>query len=816
MHKRNSVAAALMLTFVLALATRLPAAEEKVESGPALALRLTELAQRILRGESAPSDAAMRQAQALLKAAVQCDPSEPRYMRLVADSQIALHDNAGALETLSAMRKLQPEDQIRQLEYIDLVVDTMETVDKKLDYLNPLLPNDAIAPEIRSAIAWRCAMLLLEKRQQTDADDMVKKALTLNPLNWQALQYQYQQAAASGSDADRLSALLALLRSNPSTPDLIVEVARILAANGLVTDSIKWYNYAGLVWGRSRQIPPIPIILEVSSEYFVADQMQSAQPVLDQVLLKEPENYPAVILRLLIEKNGGARDIADKLRNQARNALINDVAEARQKLGVREATTRPVNEGNTLPPPDLGGDIDRIKKLDDPSLRNSYLQVLGNLAWFELYFNGQTIEAERLLTVIRQLSDPDDAQSKAFIARMEGWLFLLQPNKIGEAKVKLSAAAETDPFAALGLVRVYDLEDKPKAKAEAAKLLNKYSSGIAGAMIFHDVRELGVKVAPKPEAAAISDALAKFPKDWMRVIDAPNQFYIIRGEPLKISHPYGEPIMVRVTIQNIADYDLTIGDDGLIKPGLWFDVQLTGLIQRNVPGTAFDRITDRIVLKPKQVITRTIRIDQGNLAQFLNQNPGPPIAMRVTVRTNPLSGGGGIISGPAGEAQDLSKGMERSAFAPTEANMNAAIMLLRNGDAREKLRSLEVLGVLGMVLKGQKDAAPEVRAKGDLLIDNVKKSRYDSDPNIRAWAAFIFTFAAPEEERAPNVQRMLLDEAWQPRLLGLASMGALARDRQMQLAKEAMERDSQQFIKDFAKAAIERPPPKPTTQPAQN
>ena len=29
------------------------------------------------------------------------------------------------------------------------------------------------------------------------------------------------------------------------------------------------------------------------------------------------------------------------------------VAEARQKFGVREATTRPVNEGNALPPPDL-------------------------------------------------------------------------------------------------------------------------------------------------------------------------------------------------------------------------------------------------------------------------------------------------------------------------------------------------------------------------------------------------------------------------------------------------------------------------------
>ena len=36
---------------------------------------------------------------------------------------------------------------------------------------------------------------------------------------------------------------------------------------------------------------------------------------------------------------------------------------------VREATTRPVNEGNELPPPDLGGDIDRVKNAEAPLRR---------------------------------------------------------------------------------------------------------------------------------------------------------------------------------------------------------------------------------------------------------------------------------------------------------------------------------------------------------------------------------------------------------------------------------------------------------------
>ncbi|HEV8377767.1 MAG TPA: hypothetical protein VGP99_02875, partial [Tepidisphaeraceae bacterium] len=235
--------------------------------------------------------------------------------------------------------------------------------------------------------------------------------------------------------------------------------------------------------------------------------------------------------------------------------------------------------------------------------------------------------------------------------------------------------------------------------------------------------------------------------------------------------------------------------------------------QRNLTGVAFERITDRVVLKARQTIIRTVRVDQGGLAVLLSQNPGPPIAMRVTVRTNPRPARDAIISGPGGQAQELNKSMERAAFPPTEEMMGRAINAIQGGDAREKLRSMEVLGMLGIVLKSQKDAAPEVRAKGETLVDAVKKARFDSDPNVRAWAGFIIAFAAPEEERAPNVQRMLLDEAWQSRLLGLAAMGSLPRERQMQLAREAMEKDSQQFVKDFAKATIEKPPPKPTTQP---
>jgi len=97
---------------------------------------------------------------------------------------------------------------------------------------------------------------------------MVKQAITLNPLNWQALYYQYQQASAGGSSVERFNALLALMRSNPCVPDLIIEVARELVH--------VLYNDLTLVVGglellaRAKRETGMPIVSEVLDPHDVA------------------------------------------------------------------------------------------------------------------------------------------------------------------------------------------------------------------------------------------------------------------------------------------------------------------------------------------------------------------------------------------------------------------------------------------------------------------------------------------------------------------------------------------------------------------
>src|SRR5256714_8121722 len=116
MHRLKSVAAAVMVLVIAFWGRGLSAADDTSDSGPAIAFRLTELAQRILRAESAPSNAAMRQAEALLAGAAKSDPKEPRYFRLLADAQNALHDKTRAIEKPAALPKITPDHPGAQLQ----------------------------------------------------------------------------------------------------------------------------------------------------------------------------------------------------------------------------------------------------------------------------------------------------------------------------------------------------------------------------------------------------------------------------------------------------------------------------------------------------------------------------------------------------------------------------------------------------------------------------------------------------------------------------------------------------------------------------
>ena len=86
---------------------------------------------------------------------------------------------------------------------------------------------------------------------------------------------------------------------------------------------------------------------------------------------------------------------------------------------------------------------------------------------------------------------------------------------------------------------------------------------------------------------------------------------------------------------------------------------------------------------------------------------------------------------------------------------------------------------------------------------------------MRAWASLLYAVGSGEDEIAPAVQRMFLDEAWQARLLGLVVVRSLPVDRALRMTDDIAQHDPDALVKDLARWTLEVLKQPPQTQPTQ-
>jgi hypothetical protein len=803
-----------------------------------VAQRLADLAQYTVQPSSGrpPDEVALRQAIALLQGARKLNPTEPRYLSLLEECSIRLNDDDLLADVLAAYRALpgKAEDRGAQIEYIDLMAKRMQTVDERIRYLAGISDHAQVPKEVRSVAALKAAGLYLEKIQDDEARAALDKALALDPLNFPALKIKYAMTARTMRPAERFAMRLAMLRSNPAQPELIVAIAQDLAGAGLPAESIQWYKYlAGYVDRQGSGIPP-DISVQVAAQAYLNGDNKTAIDLLDKLipaLQNLPDaQYQALIVRLLAERQTEKKDQIDKLRTAARNALVGSLSATRTRLKLPEIPPAIGADPTSRPAaPDLRPDIELARKLTDDD-RRAYLQAVANLAWFMIFFENQTEEANGLLAVLTALGDADQPSSQAVLARFQGWVFLRTPGKQEEARVKLSAAAERDPLAELGLVRLMaDVPDQlEQAKAHAQKLLAENEAGVWGAIMFDALRDLGIKVIPGPDAAAFKAELARLPKDWMTINYNPQAFYALRAEPLRVVFTYGEPILARVTITNTSEADLTIGNEGVIRPDVWIDAQMIigGEPQNPQAGIAIERFTDQIVLRPRQSVSRVVRIDQGQLPLYLMSMPVPPVTFKATARTNGRMVQGVVqdrqVSYPTsvacGYAADFTRPMERAGIGMSNPIIERMQASATTGDGLEKLRAIEVLSMLSVGLRKHVD--PQAQARGETLAATVKKAPISNDPSLRGWAGFVscgYAYAN-REERAETLRRLLEDKAWQGRLVSLLLIANIAEDQRLTTLNQMAQADPDPTVRAMAAALAEgfRHPAatQPATQPA--
>ena len=822
---------------------------------PVLAERLAELAQARLRRQAVTAPM-WRQAAALLEAAGRLSPRDPRFPRLLVEARLKMQDVDGAIEALSAYRRVDPADQVAQIQLIDLYADRIETADARLEYLRDLLDRTSLPDPVRSHVATRCVPLLAE-RSQDEAMSTLDEALRLNPVNPDAVRLRYDMMGPDATPAQRCAVLLSMLRSNPAQPEVVGELAGLLASVGLARESVEWYTLALRLYPRLGKLYPDEFVSDLGSQLMFTGQEEPLETLLSSYLKAKPDDADAWFMRLVKEKAAGDKDNA-ALMEEARQALRMRWAALALRMAGRDPQQQapapadavapgaaggpgPFGGSGSRPGADIGAPapgiglgaapgaapgapaapqsqppadpaeaVRRFKAGEAEELTGEFVSVASDLAWFELYFAEKPESAVPWVAALKELLTAENLT----VIRLEGWLDLLQ-GRPDQASEKLASISDRDPLAALGLIRLAGKDAAAQAQADelATRLQAEHPRGLVAAMVWSGLLAQGrqPKVIELPAAAEVRAEMDKFPKDWVEIINQPTSYYRITAEVLRVAHKYGEPMLGRVRITNVTDYPLTIGENGVIRPDLWFDARLGGLSTQAFPGVAYDRIARAVVLPPKTAVEQVVRIDQGALGATLSSNPSVSTQVLATVMTNPVSTANGVAPGPAGHRQPFIKAMARGGFPLSQsAARKRAIAAAEAGTPGEKLRNLEMMATYVRLLSAVKELDDATRAAGTEFADVLGRSREDKVSSVSAWATFLSCRVAPPESRAPLVDRLAANANWPGRLLGLIAAEGLPAQQQLALAERLAQEDAEPVVKEYAAATAENlrnPPP---------
>jgi hypothetical protein len=783
--------------------------EDEAIANAALAETLAQRAQMAVSGKQIVP-ATLRESAALLEAASKLDPTEPRFLRLLTEAYLQIggdEGRIGAISSLSRYRKLMPDDIGAQIRLIDVFYSQQQTASDCKKYIEQLNDATTLSPEVKAHVFVMAARLSAEQSESQRSKKFIDKALELFPLSPEALKMQYEQLDPNSSAAQRVAVVLQILRSNPGQPWAMMQLGNESAAVGLVDPSLIWYQ-AGLGLMRRMGIAADPTQLTAyAAELVVADQLHVADQLLGQLLKQNPANSDAALLALLIAKHDGNADKIQSATDQARAALMGKLAHISDTISGRSvsATTQPATQV------DIPGDVKKLVQVNNPNLTTSYASGLSQLAWVEIYSNGKTADAQQYITALQQLLAPDSVT----LTRLEGWSYLIDGKK-DEAKVKLSAVAERDPLSELGMIRI-ETGSVPGEQIvdEARKLLAANPNGLVGAFLIAELRDRVALMPQGPTAEDVHAELDKFPSGWLDFTDPQKvqTMYSLKAEPLKVAHTFGEPILTRITVTNTSDYDITVDPAGAIRPDIWIDAKIRGIAEQYLTGVAIDRLSGKVLLKPRDSVSLIVRADQDGLANVLMSNPSVEVPLYLSALSNPVTQAAGIIPGPGGYRVQFTKPVERGPSPLNEATIQTIYTQLVSGPPDVRLHSIELLGTYIRFLRAHGD--DNGKNKATEMSEMVHKSTGDPFQAVRAQASYVTVILSEPNAAQATVQRMLGDESFAMRVLGLEAMPiAYPQAKQKEMAAAVAKDDSDPIVKQLAASLVEVAALPPTSQPA--
>ena len=807
---------------------------------------------------------------ALTTAASQLDRGNARYARNLAEAYEGAGDIDGEVKALTLATYLKPDDEGSWVRRIDLYLEQMQAAPAQLKYLQAVEQSPQVPQNVKAHANTRRATILFNRGQPTAAAAALKPALIENPLCGEALRLQYAMMPANAPVLERAQLLLSLLRANPLQPQYAHELAVLLADAGLVQESLPVFDLAVEVsYAQHRPFPAAA--LDWAAEVYISGQPVQAYNNVSLLVKAEPDYTAAWYLDLIVGRSGGAAP-AQQARDleQARNAMSNRVAEAVNAVldagpagaasqpAAGRATTRPIESEGAFPLPDVSGAVAVLTRpppaagpATQPAAgpaagpanldakRSALVDALANLARLEVYFAHQPVAAEPLLDALRKVLPAGDP----LLVQLQGWSDVVAGGRDPQAMQGLLGVALADPLAELGVVQLMarDPQQAAQAPIAGAKLFQDHADGLVGAFIAEGVAGQGVKLTPKATAAFLKQAVQQSPLDAGMAWKQPDRLYTVHVDPVNTGRDFGQPLIALVTLFNHGSTDLTIGEDGFIRPGVLFQIQPAlgggaaaggaaaggaaagGAVGQPAPPptfTAFDTWAGPLVLRRNNRVQQQVRVDQAQLLVALERTISQLFQIDGYVTTNP-------DTRLAGETFRFA-----SQFARTSVNLNTAdqakAALTGVGGAAggagasgpERITAVGQIQGYVKAMRAVRNVPPNIAQELPTLVEAVHRtSAGDPLPAVAAWAGQAEFALAAAADRPALIRAMAADPDWRHRQMALVLVpfandpaltkqvvGQLTADLQGSVRAYAV---ADQGLLDLGKPLVPTPPPAP-------
>ncbi len=751
-------------------------------------------------------------AEALGEAALRYAKEDPRLLRQSIDLQLQFGHREKAIELLNAYRKLEPNDQLAMVQTIDLLVEGMQSADERRKYMEQIATSEAVASEVRSHVCVQLYALLIETGDAAAAAKWLNQSILLNPVNPRALQLTLERLFATGGTApQRTTAMVNLLKSNPMQPSTLATLAQELARAGATDEAVTMYRKAFDMNTALAVRPNADDVINYAALLLATDKPQEAASMATAATQLAPSSARAWFMRAMVEKQIGNDANLTAALAEAKSALTKNLMVLHRAI---DKTAPEITEETPSAMPDVRADAKAIDAKSD--LARMYAGALGDVAWLDSYFSAKAPDP----AIIEALTTLTGDNSVA-VTRLQGFA-ALGTGQIDEAQVKLSAIAERDSLARVGLlaVKLKKGEAKEALQSQANDLLKELPVDVWSATVRQTLRELApIQFATDGKAEVIAES-AKLPDQWLTFPKAANGFYLMELTPLKVGIQVGEPMLMKLRVQNTSNFPLVIGPGGVIDQSVAIDAQVRGPAEQYFPGTAIARITGDLVLQPRESVMTQVRIDSNELGNFLNASPHVALTIYASVVSNPRvvqqQNGPAILPGPGGFRQQGESVMDRVAlpFAKDTVRQQFA-KDLQNPAAEQRLYAYRAIAGNVQALLGVQqptDQHRELAAAGQKMISEALAN--ETDPVVKSQVSLLMlSYAGKPELIDAGLQAMVASSAWQERITAALIAINLPQAKRAELLKP-LENDADDAIKKLVATIVTIPDPKPATQPA--